>query len=176
MKTAIFAGAGVVNDITALTSDPGALEVVAGSESSVILMHMQGTPQNMQNAPNYRLASFDVCHWLNARVQACVDAGIVRGRIAIDPGIGFGKTDRHNTEILSRAAVLHGTGCAVALGVSRKSFIGRIGGIDDPRRRLSGTIGATLAALDRGVQIHRVHDVEEVQQAISIWSAIHDNA
>lgn len=175
MKAAIGAGAKIVNDITALAGDPDALDAVAGSDASVILMHMQGTPETMQAAPQYRLASFDICHWLNARVNTCIDAGIPRERIAVDPGIGFGKTDKHNTEILFRAGVFHAIGCALVFGVSRKSFIGRIAGIDDPRDRLPGTIAATCAALDRGVQIHRVHDVGETRQAISIWNAVHDN-
>jgi dihydropteroate synthase len=174
MEAAIAAGARIVNDISALTEDPDALDIIARTDASVILMHMQGTPETMQQAPEYRLASFDICHWLNARVAACVDAGITLDRIAVDPGIGFGKTDLHNMEILGRSGLFHGTGCAVAIGVSRKSFIGRIAGADDPRDRLPGTIAATVMALDRGVQIHRVHDVAEIRQAVAIWNSMND--
>ena len=171
MTAAIDAGAAIVNDVTALTGDPASLGVVAETGVSVVLMHMQGTPETMQQAPDYRLASYDIYRWLDARVAACVAAGIPPGRIAVDPGIGFGKTDRHNMEILARAGLFHGTGCAVAIGVSRKSFIGRIAAIEDPRNRLPGTIAATLMALDRGVQIHRVHDVAAARQAIAVWNA-----
>ena len=179
MIAAIDAGAAIINDITALAGDPASMGVIAESGASAVLMHMQGTPETMQHAPDYLLASYDIFQWLDvrragwldARVAACVAAGIPRGRIAVDPGIGFGKTDRHNMEILARAGLFHGTGCAVAVGVSRKSFIGRIAGIEDPKDRLPGTIAATLMALDRGVQIHRVHDVAATRQAIAIWNA-----
>jgi len=171
MTAAIEAGAAIVNDITALAGDPAAMETVADSGISVILMHMQGSPETMQEAPDYRLASVDIYRWLSDRVAACVAAGIPHSRIAVDPGIGFGKNDGHNMDILTRAGVFHGTGCAVAIGVSRKSFIGRIADVADPRDRLPGTIAATLMALERGVQIHRVHDVAAVRQAIAVWTA-----
>lgn len=171
MQAAIDAGAQIVNDITALTGDAEAAGVVASSNASVVLMHMQGRPDTMQQAPSYRLASHDIFDWLNARVDACEAAGIPRGRIAVDPGIGFGKTDAHNMEILHRAGAFHGIGCAVAVGVSRKSFIGRIAGVENPKDRLPGTIAATMLALSRGVQIHRVHDVAAAIQAIAIWNA-----
>ncbi|MFT5486272.1 MAG: dihydropteroate synthase [Paracoccaceae bacterium] len=171
MRAAIDAGARIINDITALADDPAALGVVAASDASVVLMHMQGSPDTMQQAPSYRLAPFDIFDWLSARIDACVAAGIPRARIAVDPGIGFGKTDEHNMEILQRAGAFHGTGCAVAIGVSRKSFIGRIAAIEDPRDRLPGTIAATMLALSRGVQIHRVHDVAAAVQAIALWNA-----
>jgi len=175
MRAAIDAGARIVNDITALSDDAEALGVVAASDASVVLMHMQGRPETMQQAPSYRLASHDIFEWLRTRVDACVAAGIPRARIAVDPGIGFGKTDAHNMEILRRAGAFHGTGCAVAIGVSRKSFIGRIAGVDDPKDRLAGTIAATMMALSRGIQIHRVHDVAAAVQAIAIWNAGQDD-
>lgn len=175
MRAAIAAGASIVNDVTALTGDPESLSAIAETDASVILMHMQGTPETMQNAPAYRLASFDIFHWLKTRIEACEATGISRDRIAVDPGIGFGKTDIHNMEVLGRAAVFHGLGCAVAIGVSRKSFIGRIAAVEVPKDRLPGTLAATGTALARGIQIHRVHDVADVRQAFAIWRAEHDN-
>ena len=174
MRAAVGAGARIVNDVTALTHDADALAAVTEGGASVILMHMQGSPENMQRDPVYRIASLDICQWLEARVAVCLDAGIDRSRIAVDPGIGFGKTDAHNMEILDRAAMLHGLGCAVAVGVSRKSFIGRLAGAAAPRERLPGTIAATLIALSRGVQLHRVHDVAAARQALDIWRALVD--
>jgi len=171
MQAAIEAGASIINDVTAFTDDHDSLEIVAGSGAGIVLTHMQGTPQTMQQAPAYRLASADIYDWLGERVSVCLAADIPLDLIAVDPGIGFGKNDWHNVEILNRAAMFHGLGCAVAIGVSRKSFIGRLAAVDDPKQRLPGTIAATLLALDRGVQIHRVHDVAEVKQAISIWAA-----
>ena len=138
-------------------------------------MHIQGTPDTMQDDPAYHLASVDIYRWLEARVAACEAAGITRSRIAVDPGIGFGKTDAHNMEILDRAGMFHGLGCAVAIGVSRKSFIGRIAGVQAPKDRLPGTLAATSIAVSRGVQIHRVHDVGAVRQALEVWDAQHDN-
>ncbi len=170
MRQATAAGAAIVNDVTAL-GEPGALDAVAAAEASVILMHMQGTPATMQADPRYSLASRDVCAWLEARVAACVAAGIPKSRIAVDPGIGFGKTDAHNLEILDRFGLLHGLGCAVMAGVSRKSFIGRIAGETAAKARLPGTIAATVLALSRGIQLHRVHDVAEARQAIAVWQA-----
>lgn len=175
LRAAIDAGASIVNDVTALTGDVEALSAVAETDASVILMHMQGSPKTMQNRPYYRLASFDVFHWLKSRVDACLEAGIGRHRIAVDPGIGFGKTDLHNLELLDRVGVFHGLGCAVVIGVSRKSFIGRVANAETPKARLPGTLAATLIALSRGVQIHRVHDVAALRQAVAVWDARNDN-
>jgi dihydropteroate synthase len=175
MRAAINAGATIVNDITTLTYDRAALRTAAETDVSVILMHMQGKPESMQDNPLYRLASIDIYQWLKARIDACLECGISRDRIAVDPGIGFGKNDNHNMEILSRMGLFHGLGCAVAVGVSRKSFIGRIADVETPKERLPGTLAATAIALSRGVQIHRVHDVAAISQAISVWEAQHDN-
>ncbi len=172
MRAAAAGGARIVNDVSALTHDPAALDAAAASGLSVVLMHMQGTPETMQAGPRYRLASSDICEWLGAQVEACVAAGVPRERIAVDPGIGFGKTVAHNMEVLDRAAMFHGLRCAVAIGVSRKSFIGRIARVEAPKDRLTGTIAATLIALSRGVQIHRVHDVAAARQAIDLWNAL----
>ncbi len=171
MEIAIERGASVVNDVCAL-SDPGAVEAVASSDAAVVLMHMQGTPGTMQDAPRYDHAPFEVCSWLARRVAVCEEAGIARDRIAIDPGIGFGKTDAHNLQIMSSLAMLQGIGCAVAVGVSRKSLIGRLATTVDTADRLPGTVALTTAASLQGAQIHRVHDVEEARQALSIIDAL----
>ena len=171
MKAAIDAGVSVINDVTALTGDQDAINVIASSDVSVVLMHMQGQPQNMQNNPRYSLASIEIFDWLQNSVEACVAAGLPRNRIAVDPGIGFGKTHNHNMEILNRIGMFHGIGCAVAVGVSRKSFLGHIGSVELPKNRLPGTIAATMFAISRGVQIHRVHDLAAVKQAIDVWDA-----
>lgn len=174
MREAVAAGASIVNDVTALSGDGGALEAVAASGASAVLMHMQGTPATMQSAPRYRVASADVFGWLAGRVRACLAAGIGLGRLCVDPGVGFGKDDAHNADILGRAALFHGLGCAVMVGVSRKSFIGRIAGAPRPEDRLAGTVMATAAALARGVQLHRVHDVADIRQALAVWRALAD--
>jgi dihydropteroate synthase len=176
MRAALAAGARIVNDITALTGDPESLAVVAGSAAAVVLMHMQGEPQTMQQEPRYRDAPLDIYDYLAARVAACAAAGIGPARIAVDPGIGFGKTVRHNVEILADLALYHGLGAALLLGVSRKSFIARLSRGEGAANRIAGSLAAALAGLDRGVQIIRAHDVAETAQAVAIWRAIAENA
>jgi dihydropteroate synthase len=174
MRAAIGAGARIVNDVTALTGDPEALETVAGTDADLVLMHMQGEPQTMQANPTYEDAPAEIRDYLAARIETCEAAGIERGRIAVDPGIGFGKTLDHNLEILSRLDELHALGCPVVLGASRKTFIGRLSGVDEAAKRAPGSIAAALAARALGVQIFRVHDVAETRQALDVWEAIAD--
>ncbi len=172
MRAAIAAGARIVNDVTALTGDPESLATVAASDAALVLMHMQGEPQTMQQNPRYDDAPLDVYDCLAERAAACVAAGIARERIAIDPGIGFGKNDTHNVAILGSLGLYHGAGCAVLLGVSRKSFVGRLSAGEPPKGRLPGSLAAALGGLDQGVQILRVHDVAETVQARAIWHAV----
>ena len=111
--------------------------------------------------------------YLDARIALCESAGIDRARIVVDPGIGFGKKQlSHNLPLLSRLGLLHGTGCGILLGVSRKSFIGRLGNAPEPKDRLPGSLAAGIVGLDRGVQILRVHDVAETRQAVDVWRAL----
>ncbi|MDF2094726.1 dihydropteroate synthase [Aquibaculum arenosum] len=172
MAEAAAAGAAVINDTSALSSDPHALRVAAESGLPVILMHMLGQPRTMQQAPHYDDVALDIYDYLASRVQACLDAGIPLSRVCVDPGIGFGKTVQHNLELVARLALFHGLGCPVLLGASRKSFIGKVSRGEAPKERLPGTLAVTLAGLDRGAQIHRVHDVAETLQAVALWQAV----
>jgi dihydropteroate synthase len=171
MAAALDAGARVVNDVTALAGDPDSLAVAAGAEG-VVLMHMQGEPRTMQRQPRYDDAALDIYDFLEARLAACEAAGIPRARVALDPGIGFGKSVAHNLEVLEQLALYHGLGCPLLLGVSRKSFIGKLSRGEPAKERLAGSLAAALAGLARGVQIVRVHDVAETAQAIAVWTAI----
>ena len=173
MEEAIAAGAVIVNDISALTGDGRALSVAASSGVHVILMHCQGEPKTMQEAPAYGHPTLEIFDYLEGRIRACEAAGIGRGRIAVDPGIGFGKALEHNLAILSHLSLFQGLGCAVLLGVSRKRFIGHISGEERPKARLPGSLAATMAGLNQGVQMVRVHDAAETRQAIGVWRAIH---
>ncbi len=173
MAAAAAAGARIVNDVTALAGDPDALVVAAGCHMPVILMHMQGEPRTMQSDPRYACAPLDIYDFLAARIDACEAAGIRRAEIAVDPGIGFGKTLAHNLHVLDRLSVLTALGCPIVLGVSRKSFIAHIGQGEPPGQRLGGSLAAALAGVARGVHILRVHDVAETRQAGAVWSAIH---
>lgn len=174
MAAALGWGARIINDVSALEGR-GSLDTIARSGASVVLMHMQGEPGTMQRDPTYELASLDVADYLAGRIAACIDAGIQLSRIVVDPGIGFGKTVAHNLEILARLSMLHGLGCGVLVGLSRKSTIGRISGAA-VEARLPGSIAGALHALGQGAQVLRVHDVAETRQAIAIWQAIASGA
>jgi dihydropteroate synthase len=171
MRRAADAGARIVNDVAALGHDPDALRVAAELGLPVVLMHAQGDPRTMQLDPRYDDVVLDVYDWLEARVAACEAAGIGRERIVVDPGIGFGKTLEHNLALMSALGILHGLGCPVLLGASRKSFIGRLsGGVPAPER-MPGSVAAALIGAAQGVQILRVHDVAATRQALTIWQA-----
>lgn len=172
MRAALEHGADLVNDIDALRA-PGALDAVRSSGCAVCLMHMQGLPGTMQQAPHYDDVVGEVEDFLAERVAAAVDAGVDRERIVIDPGIGFGKTLRHNLLLLEALDELVASGVPVLVGVSRKSMIGTLTG-RDVGHRLAGSLAAMLAAVARGARIVRVHDVAETRDALRVWQAIED--
>ncbi len=171
MAAALSWGARIINDISGLEG-PGSLETVARSGAPVVLMHMRGSPQTMQENPSYDLASLDIAQYLAKRIGICREAGVPPHRIVVDPGIGFGKTLEHNLEIMGRLTLFHGFGCGVLVGVSRKSSIARIAGGAPVETRLPGSLAGALYALQQGAQILRVHDVAETRQAIAMWQAM----
>jgi dihydropteroate synthase len=171
MNAALDAGASIVNDITALTG-PCSLDLVAARGVSAVLMHMQGEPKTMQASPHYDDAPREIAVYLASRIAACEAAGIPRSRLSVDPGIGFGKTVAHNAQILARIDVLRELGVAVLIGVSRKSFLGALSKGEKPKERLPGSLAAGLAAIARGADILRVHDVAPTIQALKVWRAI----
>ncbi len=168
MRRAADEGAHIVNDVSALGHDPRALEVAAGLGLPVVLMHAQGEPRTMQLAPRYDDVVLDVYDALEARIEACERAGIPRARLIVDPGIGFGKNLAHNLALLGSLSILHGLGCPVLLGASRKSFIGRLTGAG-AGERLPGSLAAALLGVAQGVHILRVHDVAATRQALAVW-------
>jgi dihydropteroate synthase len=169
-REAIATGAQIINDVTGLAADPDMLQLAAESGAGVAVMHMQGTPRTMQEDPTYDDVVEDVLGYLGRRRDALAAAGIDLGRIAVDPGIGFGKTATHNTTLLSNAWRFHGLGCPVLVGHSRKSFIGAV--LDDAEvDRTAGTIGVALSLARQGIQILRVHDVAPVRQALLLFEA-----
>lgn len=174
MAAALDAGAAILNDITALTGDPAAVQVAARSSAPVILMHMRGSdPRTMQDNPVYTDVVAEVYRYLGQRITALEAAGIPRTRLCVDPGIGFGKTADHNVQLLRHLPLLHGLGCAVLLGASRKRFISALSANEGPQDRLAGSLTAAISAFSAGVQIVRVHDVAETAQARAVWFAIH---
>lgn len=170
-RAAHQAGASLVNDVAGFTFDPALAPFCAEAGLPVCVMHAQGTPDVMQKDPRYDNVALDVFDWLEERITALEHAGIPRDRIIADPGIGFGKTLEHNLTLLHNLALFHGLGCAVLLGASRKRFIGTIGGTEEARHRAPGSIAVTLAGVAQGIQIHRVHDVAETQEALKLWMA-----
>ena len=172
MTAAVARGAAMINDISALAHDSGSLTAAAEAGVPVVLMHGADDPRSMQDSPSYAHAPLDVYDHLERRIEAAVAAGIPRARLTVDPGIGFAKTDAHNLQVLRWLSLYHGLGCPVLLGVSRKSFIGRLSGTGSAKTRLAGSLAAALTGLDQGVQMLRVHDVAETAQAVAIWRAI----
>ena len=169
MKAALAAGASMINDIQALT-EPYALEAVAGTGCAVCLMHMKGEPATMQREPRYDDVVGEVKAFLKEAVRRCMFAGIGRDRIVIDPGFGFGKTVRHNLQLLRSLAAFQDLGVPVLAGLSRKSTIGHITGrpVD---QRLAGSLAMALLALHGGAKILRVHEVKETRDVIAVWQA-----
>jgi len=173
-REAVSAGAQIINDVTGLEGDPAMVEVAVDSGAGVCVMHMQGTPRTMQDNPTYDDVLQEVLDYLRARRDALTTAGIERERIAVDPGIGFGKTTGHNLTLLANAWRFHELGCPVLVGPSRKRFIGEVLG-DVAADRTAGTVGVALALARQGVQLIRVHDVGPVHQALLLFEACGGN-
>jgi dihydropteroate synthase len=176
-EAAFAAGATILNDVSALTWDPRLAAVAAAARVPVILMHAQGTPETMQDDPRYDDVVAEVRDYLAARVAAAVAAGIDPSRIAIDPGIGFGKTIAHNLALLRAIPRLAALGHPVLIGASRKRFIGVLGSttgapLPDGAARMPGSVAVALFAARRGARILRVHDVAETVQALRLQDAL----
>ncbi|TAD91423.1 MAG: dihydropteroate synthase [Alphaproteobacteria bacterium] len=172
MRAAVATGAKIINDVAGLTG-PEAVTTVASLEVPAVLMHMRGDPRTMQDNPTYDHVVLDVASALDARVAAAVAAGIDRRNLVIDPGIGFGKTAAHNLDLIRHLGLLHGLDLPILVGVSRKSFIQTVTGTAvPPIRRIPGSLAAGLAAVARGAQLLRVHDVAETRQALAVQQAV----
>jgi dihydropteroate synthase len=176
MTAAIEAGARMVNDVSALTYDERAAELVAASGVPVVLMHHQGPPETMQDDPRYDDVLVEVYLWLEERIAAAAEAGIARDKILIDPGFGFGKKVAHNLELMNGLALFHSLGCPVVIGASRKRTIGALSGEAPADRRVAGSVAFAIKAVEQGVQLVRAHDVFETVQALRIWRGLRDQA
>ncbi len=170
-KRTLEAGAVIVNDISALEADPGLVHVIRDAGAGVVLMHMQGVPWSMQKNPRYDNVVTEVRDYLARRVEWTLAQGIPQSRIAIDPGIGFGKTLEHNLDLLRNLDQFATLGCTLLVGVSRKGFLGALTGrpVD---QRAAASVTASLAACRRGANVVRVHDVGPMVDAIKVWSAL----
>ena len=170
-EEALKVGANIINDISA-GADPQMFAVLAQHNCPVILMHRQGTPGTMQQEPHYHYVVDEVYEFLAQRVESAQAAGIARERISIDPGIGFGKTVEHNLELLRRLGEFRSLGCPILIGTSRKSFIGKVLGLNEPKHRVWGTAATMALALAQGAHIFRVHDVAMMTQVIRMAQAV----
>jgi dihydropteroate synthase len=172
---ALEAGAGIVNDVSAFDFDPALGPLVARAGVPVVLMHAQGVPATMQDDPRYGDVLLDVYDALAVRLARAEALGVDRSRIALDPGIGFGKTQAHNLALLRGLSLFHGLGCPILLGTSRKRFIGSIGRAEAPGDRAPGSIATALAGVAQGAQIIRIHDVAETRQALRLWQSLNND-
>lgn len=172
MRKAVAAGAAMINDVSALCFDEISLATAAQLNVPVIMMHTGGAPATMQDDPRYDNVLLDIYDYFASRVAACENAGLDKALLIADPGIGFGKTTAHNLELIRGFGLFHGLGVALALGTSRKGFIGAVTGVDQPRQRLPGSLVSVLAGADRGAHILRVHDVAETVRALAVKQAI----
>lgn len=171
MRAAVAAGAGMINDVYALRRE-GALDTAAALGVPVVLMHMQGEPRSMQDAPDYDDVVADVHRFLAERLFSAEMAGIPKKKIVVDPGFGFGKTTAHNLALLARFERFVDLGVPVLAGLSRKRSIGELTGRDAPRDRVSGSVAAHLIAAQRGAMLLRVHDVAATVDALKVWNAV----
>ncbi len=174
MRAALEAGATIINDVSALQYDPRSMAAMAEADCPVILMHAQGDPKTMQLSPAYDDVALDVYDALEARIAACVAAGIARERIVADPGIGFGKNFRHNVEVLRQFTLYHGLGVSLLMGLSRKGFIGALTGEAQAANRVHGSVGGAVWSALNGAHILRVHDVRGTVEALAVARAAAD--
>ena len=167
-RAAIDAGAEIINDVTGLTNDSKMPDLAASTNVGVCAMHMQGTPQTMQDNPQYNDVVTEIHEYLQSRLDQLIEQGIEQSRICLDPGIGFGKSHQHNLQLLKSCHQFHTLGAPLLVGHSRKGFIAHV--LDDREcERTSGTIGTSIALATQGVQVLRVHDVAEVQRALTMF-------
>jgi dihydropteroate synthase len=173
-RRALERGAGLVNDISALRYDPRMAEVAAAFECPVVLMHMQGAPATMQKEPRYADVVEEIKRFFEERLAFATRHGIREERLILDPGIGFGKSLEHNLEVLRRLSEFRPLGRPILVGLSRKSFIGKLLGDVSPEERLEGSLAAALWAVQEGASGLRVHDVGPTRRALRLWESIRD--
>ncbi len=172
-ETALNAGANLINDVSGLVFDPAIGPLSASRRAPVCIMHAQGDPETMQDDPHYDDVLLDVYDFLAQQADLLEAQGVPRDQIMVDPGIGFGKTLAHNLALLNRLSLFHALGCPILLGASRKRFIGTVTGVAQADQRVMGSVAVALAGMAQGVQMVRVHDVAETQQALAMWQAVH---
>ncbi|MFL2661656.1 MAG: dihydropteroate synthase [Alphaproteobacteria bacterium] len=172
MEFGIILGAQIINDVSGLDHDKESIKIINRYNVPVILMHMPGNPKTMMKNNKYKDVTTEVYDFLEAKIKKIEEKGINKENIIIDPGIGFGKNYKQNLQLLNNLSIFHGLGVPLMLGVSRKRFIDAISKESDPKKRVGGTVSATLCALNQGIKIHRVHDVKIINQAIKVFEKL----
>ncbi|MDO9390934.1 MAG: dihydropteroate synthase [bacterium] len=171
-KAALEAGASIVNDISGLNFDPEMARTVSAAKAGLVLMHIKGTPENMQSGPKYDDLLAEVGSYLKSSIKTAAEAGIMLEAIALDPGIGFGKTVEHNLSLIKNLEYFKGFNCPLVVGVSRKSFIGKLNHDIPADQRQPGSLAAALLAVQNGASVIRCHDVKETVQALIVYQAV----
>ncbi len=172
MEFGITSGVKIINDVSGLTNDSKSLDVVKKYSTPVVVMHMPGTPQTMMKKNKYNDVILDVYDFLKERIKFLTQSGLKKENIIVDPGIGFGKDYIQNIKLIQNLSVFHSLGVPLMLGVSRKRFIESIISNSKPKQRLGGTTAATLLAMTQGIKIHRVHDVQQINQALIVFERL----
>ena len=172
MEKSLKYGVHIINDVSGLNYDPNTLKILRNKKTPFIIHHMQGNPKTMQTKPSYKNVLLDIYDFFQNKILELEANGINHKNIILDPGIGFGKRLKHNITLLRNISIFHSLGFPIMLGTSRKRFIKDISGINDSKERLGGTISSSLCAMMQGIQILRVHDVNEVNQSIKVFKSL----
>ena len=173
MNKGIDNGVDIINDVSGLNFDKRSIDIIVSKKIPLVLHHMQGIPENMQKKPKYDDVLLDIYDFFEDKIKQVRKKGIKHNNIIIDPGIGFGKNLKHNITLISNVSLFHSLGFPIMLGISRKKFIKELSGNNDSKERLGGTIGAALYGMMQGVQIFRIHDVNEVNQSIKVFNSFY---
>ena len=172
MSKGIKLGIKLINDVSGLSYDSKTIDLLKKSKSPFVIQHSQGTPENMQNIPKYRNELLDIYDFFEEKIKFLRSKGIKHNNIIVDPGIGFGKNLKHNMNLIRGVSIFHTLGFPILLGLSRKKFIKDLSGKNDTRERLGGTIASSLYSVMQGVQILRIHDVNELTQSIKVFKQL----
>ena len=175
MQKGIKFGVNMINDVSGLKHDPKTINILKHYKIPFVIHHMQGTPETMQKNPKYKNILLDIYDFFEKQIKLIKNKGISHNNIIIDPGIGFGKNLKHNITLISNISLFHSLGFPILIGISRKRFIKDLSGINDSQERLGGTISSTLFGMLQGVQIYRVHNVNEVNQSIKVFKTFQFN-
>ena len=172
MQKGINLNINLINDVSGLKHDLNTIKLLKKTNIPFVIHHMQGTPKNMQKNPKYKNVILDVYDFFENKINEIRNSGIKHNNIILDPGIGFGKNLKHNMTLINNISIFHSLGFPIMLGVSRKRFIKDLSGNNDSKERLGGTISSSLYAMTQGVQILRVHDVNEISQSIKVFKSL----